>query len=702
MAPQPLPAPPPNASGTVAGIVSTVAQTVGDGVKTFLKAIGLGALASDPSGSSNGWLYYNTTYHLLRIKAGGIWRAISTTYLYPEEYGAIIDSTASATVNTAALQSAFDASVSQGRTVYLSKGNYYVDGGVSATGEVHTIGGGLGLSLITADATFVGDAVIEVNGPVRFESFGVNAARETKYPFYFEGSAQAVFQSVGAYNGTRDGFHMPQSGVNDRLTFIECQASGNGTLYHTPGLDYSALSGSMRVSKIWGINTTSGSKIITGNGGAGEFLTMGLRQGDLIRVGSSSPDLFEIASVDSENQITAFNAATATRTSAEWGAGVGWGYYEARHNDNNINLLIGGLYRSNAGGGVAFQGLYGSRAYNVQIDNQPMCGLKVGNGEGPTYNTIVEGCYFEGIEGGLGPAVIFSTASGVSARQNMVEGTTVPFKVITDYAANGFWESRNAVEQIGTNAAYENRIPVTKTGVGGFTLNSALLENSQLLSVTGTIPMLPTVVHGQCYFGGSSVTNTATPTIAAGTEGQVFTLQNFSGAYTVTLQDNNTLSGSNLQLKTPTVTLDGTTQDSITFMYLGGTWYERSRSIAADIGGGGSGDVVAAGDNTFSGENTFNSVTTFTGAVVYTPNVHSGTFTAGDEFQITMDCTSGNSTCNLPAAASVVGRTYLISKIGSNTATIDPNGSETIDGAATYTVTTPVTIYAYGGNWWIL
>src|SRR5690606_3015058 len=43
-------------------------------------------------------------------------------------------------------------------------------------------------------------------------------------------------------------------------------------------------------------------------------------------------------------------------------------------------------------------------------------------------------------------------------------------------------------------------------------------------------------------------------------------------------------------------------------------------------------------------------------------------------------------TISLPAAAGCTGRVYVVKKTGSNTATvtIDPNGSETVDGATSY------------------
>lgn len=68
---------------------------------------------------------------------------------------------------------------------------------------------------------------------------------------------------------------------------------------------------------------------------------------------------------------------------------------------------------------------------------------------------------------------------------------------------------------------------------------------------------------------------------------------------------------------------------------------------------------------------------------------------------------SGNTTITLPAASSNAGRIYNIKKIDAagTTVTIDPNASETIDGAGTATITTQyqsITIQCDGSNWFIL
>ncbi len=91
-------------------------------------------------------------------------------------------------------------------------------------------------------------------------------------------------------------------------------------------------------------------------------------------------------------------------------------------------------------------------------------------------------------------------------------------------------------------------------------------------------------------------------------------------------------------------------------------------------------------------------VNTATGAT-YTADV--------TNYFIKVDATSNNVTVELPPAASVFGRQYVIKRIDNsgNTVTIDPDGTETIDGATTYTLPAQydsATIISDGTEWWII
>jgi hypothetical protein len=85
----------------------------------------------------------------------------------------------------------------------------------------------------------------------------------------------------------------------------------------------------------------------------------------------------------------------------------------------------------------------------------------------------------------------------------------------------------------------------------------------------------------------------------------------------------------------------------------------------------------------------------------------SGGTVASTDFSTICNNTSGSITVNLPTAAGIQGRIYVIKKISAagNNVTIDGFGSETIDGGMTYSITTQysyVMIQSDGTNWYIL
>jgi hypothetical protein len=64
-------------------------------------------------------------------------------------------------------------------------------------------------------------------------------------------------------------------------------------------------------------------------------------------------------------------------------------------------------------------------------------------------------------------------------------------------------------------------------------------------------------------------------------------------------------------------------------------------------------------------------------------------------------CTSGTFSINLPTAVGITGKVYIIKNSGSGLITIDPNGSQTIDGATTYVMggAESVQVISTGSNW---
>ena len=81
--------------------------------------------------------------------------------------------------------------------------------------------------------------------------------------------------------------------------------------------------------------------------------------------------------------------------------------------------------------------------------------------------------------------------------------------------------------------------------------------------------------------------------------------------------------------------------------------------------------------------------------------------TAGDKCIYFVDASSSGVTVNLPPAASVPRRVYNVKKIdsSSNVVTIDADGSETIDGVGTISITTQYdnyTVVSDGSQWFII
>lgn len=76
------------------------------------------------------------------------------------------------------------------------------------------------------------------------------------------------------------------------------------------------------------------------------------------------------------------------------------------------------------------------------------------------------------------------------------------------------------------------------------------------------------------------------------------------------------------------------------------------------------------------------------------------------DYYILCNCLGGSITISLPSASSFVGNVYVVKKIDStsNIVTIDPSGSQTIDGQLTQTIgyqNTAVNITSDGSNYWL-
>jgi hypothetical protein len=97
-------------------------------------------------------------------------------------------------------------------------------------------------------------------------------------------------------------------------------------------------------------------------------------------------------------------------------------------------------------------------------------------------------------------------------------------------------------------------------------------------------------------------------------------------------------------------------------------------------------DLLGGGDLTINGRKIISDISATT------------TLSATQHF---VNCTANTFTINLPTAVGIRGQEYVVVNSGSGTITIDPNGTETINGGTTGTLTPgdAVTIMSTGTNW---
>jgi len=88
-------------------------------------------------------------------------------------------------------------------------------------------------------------------------------------------------------------------------------------------------------------------------------------------------------------------------------------------------------------------------------------------------------------------------------------------------------------------------------------------------------------------------------------------------------------------------------------------------------------------------------------------SVTASTSVVSSDFAIIADSTAAAITVSLPPAATANGRIFFVKRVnaGANNVTVDPFGSETIDGAATHVLTLQwhrVEIISNGTAWFII
>lgn len=273
---------------------------------------------------------------------------------------------------------------------------------------------------------------------------------------------------------------------NDNSTFQYCDFQIAGTYFHSSGWALPDVA-APKVLIAGTVATTFNSNIITGTGTHWLKDLQDWRPGDIIAVGSTSTQWFQILSVDTDTQITTqhYFAANLTRNTQEYAVGVGDGYHETPFNDNNLTKFFTTLARNNAGCGMAFNGLYGSTAEGMQSDYNGMYNFSVGQSSiGAPSESIWHGIYTEGEN--TDAAVLVAHANGIEIHG--INSAVYPVTLPNPSIANGWWSG-----WIGDQG-------VTMRPIGGFAsyVPQMLVEDGAISRGT---------IYGQDYFQGSHDTD---------------------------------------------------------------------------------------------------------------------------------------------------------------------------------------------------
>lgn len=510
--------------------------------------------------------------------------------IWVEDYGAVGDGVTS---DAAAIQLAIDKGIEVNKSVRFRARTYLVDvelvitnfavlKGAPRSGLTEIAGPGSGLTTLKAEGNIRSLIAISGNRSVLLSDISLNGNRACDYCLLLQGASNSTFERLGVTKALADGVHLAaldDDGVptiNDRNTWSDLRASNNGTLYLTSDLlsAFNAYGLSTQLSEQPGASaaTSTGSNVVSFVGI--DLAAVGVRPGDPVALGSGPATIHTmVVSVGGATTLTVAEAMADTASGLSFAFGRGDGYHEVRHGDNNLGSFYGGLFRSNAGYAMAFDGLYGPTVIGHQIDYHPFWGIRIGtNGSGPVIGCRIIGPYFETI--GVKPFLLRGSNNiGIyHPMDNAYQNDPVDYLGNAANNVSGMYINAEGMKPISylMNELPSNNL-VNATVSKNFYLRSAIM---QPVNETGTND--PVTAFPIMRPGTSTLTLTGTPTFATtGREGKVMCLLN-EGPATVVLQDDSVLAGSKLRLTSSAYSMGA--GDSVLMVCTGAEWFEVSRS----------------------------------------------------------------------------------------------------------------------------
>jgi hypothetical protein len=448
-------------------------------------------------------------------------------------------------------------------------------------------------------------------------------ARKAIHGVYIMGCSNSTFDRITVGSALSDGIHLTDHNdrgievINDNNTWTELEASQNGTLlvnteslrdYYTAWNVPGRAIGEPFLAPEQAPQLYAGATaaVVTGNqevkfsGLDFSALDLPPRPGDPLRIGTGDRTRHLYIYSVMDDTLVASEPFDYTASGLDFAIGIGDGYHEVPHRDNNHNSFYNGILRRNAGYAFAFNGAYGPVVVGHQIDLQPFWGMRFGlEGGTPVIGTRVLGAYFEAID--RKPFLLRAT-NNIGIYNPMDEDwKTDPI----DYGGHpenniGLYVNVGGLKPIGTTV-FRNEVPTTN--LLNASVNGSLFMTEVIMQQTERIPTIPpeglpaggAVLNvtgpndpGSMFarlragLPGDTFTLTGEPTfVVAGRGGKLMILKN-DGEGTVTLQDHTVLpgssgtTGSRLRLSSPRFTMEK--HDTIVLVCDGEFWFEVSRS----------------------------------------------------------------------------------------------------------------------------
>jgi hypothetical protein len=401
-------------------------------------------------------------------------------------------------------------------------------------------------------------AVLDLHGNKTFRLSDVvlDANCKADHALYLAGCSRSHFDRVEVGGALYDGVHLAkhQDGgahaINDANAFAGLTAGGNGVFFRTPGVGTEHLF-AQQISTLTGASASvaAGSNIVSFDGV--DLTELGIRAGDPLRVVTGGREFFLIQGVLSESTLRVSLAPDVSVSGCDFAIGRGCGYYEEDGSgDNNTNQFLGGLFRCNAGYGLALGGGYGPSVVATQFDFGRFWAIRVGCDSTEIGITISMSPafwrpYFETFE--AKPFLVRAcTGMGVYHPNAPADLFDIPHPE----NARGVCVDDEGIRPIGFSRSY---VPATKT------LDARLeghteLGGAAIQPVPTGAPLDASGVHWILRPGLEPITLSGTPTLAIRGSKPLW-LQN-DGPGSITLQDESVLAGSKLKLRSPTLTLE--------------------------------------------------------------------------------------------------------------------------------------------------